>query len=185
MVIAFLIILSVLFTLNIRNNSNGITAMEGLVIAENRVSEEYEGVLLVAARSFASVDSSGHCDKWLYYYRNANQTLEVQCIVSKNGSIELIEDFLPGPYLSPLTNWTIDSDKSVELAVNDSSIKAYLNQYNNARIESIYFTAGMENNTTTFCWIEWSDSGFMDDPHSAVIKLDANTGEVLYVDVQL
>jgi len=189
LIATFLIILIFILSIvsfRLINDNNGLTAMEGKSIADNIAQDWNTSAELVTIHSIGGADNSGMCLEWRYTYANfngsANASRALDVIVSQNGSWTINERARP-PTPHRLTNWTYDSDQIVTLAKKESEIQQYLNKFPNAKIESMALSSGLNEQHTWY--ILWSDPGFMDDPHSAVIKLDANTGAVLYVDVQL
>jgi len=110
-----------------------------------------------------------------------NSTKGYDVIISYDGSYTTYERTYP-PARDPLINWSIDSPKAVEIAKNNPTIHEYLSKYRGAIIESM----AIGGNQTCSAWtIEWTDQGFMDKPHNAKISIDANTGEVIYVETQM
>ena len=172
--------------LYVRNENVGITAREGLAIADDVAQEWNTSARLVTIYSIGGVSNSGMCNEWRYTYANfsqsSNSSRALEVIVSHDETWVISE--LEGPPTpNTITNWSLDSDQIINFAKNELHVNQYLNKYPNAKIDTMALSSRSDNQHIWY--ILWSDSGFMDDPHSAVIKLDANTGVVLYVDVQL
>jgi hypothetical protein len=163
------------------NNSRYISAMKDLEKANLIAKDWRQNATLIVVHSADEVTSEGLAKKWRYSYAEAfsikNSTKGYDVILSSDDSYTTYERKYP-PGKSPLFNWTIDSREAVKIAKKNSIINSYLSTYKNAIIESMALGANQ-----TFCgWtIEWNDPGFMDDPHSAKISIDANTGMVLYI----
>lgn len=164
---------------------NYFTAMEGKECADTYATDTNITAVLYSVRAVGEINNDGESTQWRYIYGNYSSEGEYitgfEIVVNSNGSRVFceIERPITNNYIS---NWTIDSPEALEIAKENPEIKQWLNKYDAAKLETIVVTAG---NESSIWYILWSDSGVIDDPHSAVIKLDANTGEVLYVEVQL
>ncbi len=80
---------------------------------------------------------------------------------------------------NPLGNWSVTCTDAYEIAKNNEKIKAFMDAYPNSKIDG--FMLSNVSGTPTW-YIKMFDWGLWDDPHSAEIKIDATTGEVLYVE---
>ena len=177
-----IIIISALFYVVFFNEASGITAMEGKEIADNLAIEWNESAELVHVMGMGQKYENGKCEKWGYSYSNNNTYIFSKgftVTVFENGSFYIGELERPPSILS-IKNWSIDSDKVVDIAKSNPNIEQWLNTYRNDDPQSIFLIA--LTNDTVIWEIEWSNSGFMDDPKWAQIQIDATTGEVLFVD---
>ena len=84
----------------------------------------------------------------------------------------------------PITNWTIDSSLAYSIAESNSQIKTFLSKYDDAGVDSFFLAYSNVSEIPTW-WIYWHSPGFMDNPHNAHIIIDASTGEILEVEVQM
>ena len=183
-IIVAIVVISSLFYFAIQNTR--ITAMEGREIADGVALDWNNTAVLVTIHNIGSVGRSGFSSEWRYTYANftddINLTRALDVIVSYDGTWAINERERP-PTRYAIVNWTYDSDKIVELARDQSEIEYYLLRFPNAKIETMALSCGLDEQHIWY--ILWSNSGFIDDPHSAVIKLDANTGEILFLETQV
>ncbi len=83
----------------------------------------------------------------------------------------------------PIGNWSIDSKEAYEIAINNDKIKAFMGRYPNAEIDGGLMLSNASGTPTWY--IKMVDWGFLDNPHTAEIQIDATTGNVLYVNADL
>lgn len=159
-----------------------ISAHEGLEKTNSIAKGWRQNATLVVIYSAGEVTSEGKATKWRYSYAElsmiTNTTKGYDVILSSDGSFTTYETKSP-PTRYALSNWTIDSDEAIKIARENPTISTYLSTYKGATIESMAIGA---NQTCSGWTIEWSDQGFMDNPHSAKISIDANTGNVIYIE---
>ncbi len=165
-----------------KENEKGITAMEGAKIANKNAEIWNSRASLVYVTGMGEIYSYGKCDKWRYTYSDNNPDLNLskgfEVIVFENGSsIEREIDHPPATH--EIDSWKIDSTKALEIAKSSDNIRTYLEKHDDAYIESVVLTANESGCAWSISWMSW---GFWDDPQSAVINIDATTGEVLYVE---
>jgi len=167
------------------NESKGISAAEGLNKANELAEQWNSSAVLVYVQAMGEIYRDGKCEKWGYSYSNNNSNINQ----SKGFVITVFADFTyvtgerespPSPH--PIIIWKIDSDDAIQIAKSNPEITQWLDKYNNANIQSMVLTA---NSNASGWGIAWNDPGFMDDPHTAVININAITGEVLDVYVQM
>jgi len=163
---------------HINPNLDVITAMEGKSEADNLAQKWNDSAVLVAVYGY------GNSGEWRYSYSsnhaNINLSTGFDVFIYANGT-NVTEERVHPPSPDPISNWNIDSDKAEEIARANPEIKDWLREYNNANLQSMVLTA----NQTTSAWgIAWNDPGFMDDPHTSAIGIDATTGVVIDVYVQ-
>jgi hypothetical protein len=161
----------------------GITALEGKITADEIAKNWNSSAGLVYVMAMGEIYSDGRCEKWGYSYTNNNPNMNLSTgfavTIYANGSVNSGEQEPPSP--SIINDWIIDSDKAYEIARTNPEIKNWLREYHNANLQSLVLTA----NQTTSAWgIVWNDPGFMDDPHTSAIGIDASTGVVIDVYVQ-
>ena len=169
---------------NVSNEDRGISALDGLNVANERAREWNPDASLVYVTGMG-IYSNGKCDKWRYTYSDnapdINMSKGFEIIVFWNGAYEEREKDHP-PATHEIDKWNIDSTKALEIAKSSRHMRTYLEKHDDAYIESIVLTA----NESGCAWsISWMSGGFLDNPQTAVINIDATTGEVLYVDVDL
>jgi len=164
------------------NNRDGITALEGKSIADEVALNWSKNGTLIYVTNGGTIHD-GLCNAWDYVYiESPSMPLianESNCI-----GIRVLENksYVLGPggigNHKPINSWIIDSDKAIELALLNEDIKSFMTHH-----PSMY-SFFLSNASGTPNWfIEWTyDAGF-DNPKWAQIKIDANTGAVLYVDV--
>ena len=186
-VIAVVVVLVIVFAAIgfylIYSGASGITALEGYVIAQEAVEEIYDtsNYTLSFVVSWGELKNNGYSDGWDYYIfiSKSNQYVSFQIRVYSD---ETYEHFGPGysnsqPY-SIIHNWNIDSSEAIDIAISNNEVAFFVHGSSNLDLFQL------SNFTGKPMWkIEWVDWGFMDDPHWAVIHIDATTGEVIYVDV--
>ena len=143
----------------------------------NYLALEYSNTSkLVYIYSIGEIKEDGTAFKWRYTYANVSNGLEV--IIDSNGDYQMNELESP-PSTAQIVNCTLDSDEAIEIAYSNPTISNYLEKYPRADVVRIAFGARINNSV---CSIEWTDSGFADDPHNARIWIDATTGEILDVE---
>ena len=163
---------------HINPNLDVITAMEGKSEADNLAQKWNDSAVLVAVYGY------GNSGEWRYSYSSNHASINLSTgfdvFICANGTNVTEErEHPPSPY--PISNWNIDSINAIKIAQSNSEIKEWLNKYDNAKLQSIILTA----NESSSAWgIAWSDAGFMDDPHTIAIGIDARTGEVIDVYIQ-
>ena len=171
-----------------------ITAIEGRTFADDVAKKWHDDALLVDVGSMGMSDSSGRASKWSYKYISLSTTIIDENItkyerayvyVMSNGTITVKTAFRVKDEIGePILNWTIDSDQAVEIAKENSEIKEYLSKYSKAQL-GLNLRMEDEYPNNAIWSIGWADQGWFDDPHNAHIVIDAHTGEVLEVEVQM
>ena len=175
-VIVIILIIASIGIYLMNSGASGITAMEGREIADEVAIAHNNVSKLVYVHGIGEINSDGTAYKWRYTYANESNSLEV--IIDSNGGYQMNELENP-PSNAQIINWTLDSDKIIEIAYSNSIISQYLAEYRQVDLQSIAFAARLNSSV---CSIEWVDWGFMDDPHSARIWIDATNGEVIDVE---
>ena len=178
-VIVIILVIASIGIYLIGGGASGITAREAIIIADEAALDWNDNATLLNCRK-AGPGRSGVFDGWFCKYVDTVEIIDstecIEIMIYKNGSSIVRENASYGPYL-PLGNWNLDSDEVYDIAIKRNEIKDFLNHY--PMIDSFY----LGNYTGTPIWvIEWAYNAFIDDPHWAKIEIDANTGEVLYVD---
>ena len=192
--ILVLISASVIVTLNLNSkNKKGITAMEGLPIANDIAHNWRKNATLFMVRAGSEMTDEGRFSRWIYtfcessYVTNGTKYIDIE--VSSNNSGKISQEFsvLPGtpPFLYPITSWSISSEEAYNIAINNEKIDKFISRY------SCYvdgFSLYVDKYTHRIVWgISWMGSSGLipDDPHNAGIQIDATTGDVLYVNADL
>jgi len=170
---------------NDSNEERGISALDGLNVANERAREWNPDASLVYVTGMGKIYSNGKCDKWRYTYSDNAPDINIskgfEIVVFWNGSYEEREIDHP-PATHEIDKWNIDSTKALEIAKSSGHIRTYLEKHDDAYIESIVLTANESGCAWSISWMSW---GFLDNPQTAVINIDATTGEVLYVEADL
>lgn len=163
----------------------GITAIEGREIADQIALNWSENATLIRV-SQGEESQEGRCFSWFYTYSDSpvinNNTLEIGITVNTNSQTTVTEEgnisqfeLLNG--VSIISKWVFDSNEAYEIAIDNSEIASFMNH--NPKTDG-FFLVNETGNPTWF--IDWTyDAGF-DNPKWANIQIDANTGEVLYVE---
>ena len=158
-----------------------ISAIEGKILADEIAQDWNSSVGLVRVNLMTSIGGTdnGLAQAWGFSYNCNASSIGFAVTIFSNGSYVCSEVEPPTPYR--INNWTIDSDEAFEIAKSNPEIKGWLDDHRNAVVQSMTLTAGP---TSTSWGIAWFDSGFIDDPHTAVIGLNATTGEITNVYIQ-
>ena len=189
-----IIILSGIF-LFIQNNQNNIniSALEAKDIAYPIATNWNNNATLVNVRG-GGMNSEGYFSKWIFKYiepvdalMTVNETDCIEIKVYSNGSYESWTGTTGTGVVGDekmIISWTIDSCQAFEIAYENDNIHSFLRQNPSVYVFSLHNATWEGHSTQKPAWfIEWTyDAGF-DDPKWAQILIDANTGEVLYVDV--
>jgi len=183
-IIAITIVVATIF-LGRQMSSRGITALERRDIADGLASTWNSSAILVNVMGMGNKYSDGTCSEWGYSYSNnhpdINKSKGFFVTVYTNGSYVTGEVEHP-PSPQSLHNWSVDSIESVSIAKSNPEISEFLSSYPNAKIERIVFIGEIIRSNGCLMNIQWSDPGFMDNPHSARIWIDATNGEVIDVE---
>ncbi len=164
----------------------GITAMEGKEIADNIALNWSENATLIQIGT-SLISESGKADTWYVMYElptkigTVGETKEFK--VFSNGTVKEIFSS-SGKYWgkSLEENWSIDSDKLISIATSNERMKEWLSNHHDAEIEDFGIGINLEYSENPICVISWMSWGLWDNPQSARIIIDADTGEVLYVE---
>jgi len=184
-ILIFIVILIALLFSNSNDftGNKGITAKEAESICSPYATNWTENATLVEIRT-SSVSNQGEADVWYLVYavpsEIGNKTDAVEFKVFSDRNVLKIERS-PLPYWgkSLEENWTLDSDKLISIATSNERMKEWLSRYHDAEIEDFGMGINLGYSRNPICVISWISWGFLDDPHSARIIIDANTGEVL------
>ena len=190
-ILIFIVILIALLFSNSNDftGNKGITAKEAESICSPYATNWTENATLVEIRT-SSVSNQGEADVWYLVYavpsEIGNKTDAVEFKVFSDRNVLKIERS-PLPYWgkSLEENWTLDSDKLISIATSNERMKEWLSRYHDAEIEDFGMGINLGYSRNPICVISWISWGFLDDPHSARIIIDANTGEVLDFEADL
>lgn len=163
------------------NESQGITAIEGEAIANPIAKNWNTSAVLIVASKGSNMEENGEFSLWYYKYINgptiidSSECLEIK--VYSDGVTELRSNASIGDK-TPINSWIIDSDEAYEISNSQNELVGFFNH--NPMLDHM----SLSNSSGIPTWyIDWAyDAGF-DDPKWAQIQIDANTGEVLYVEV--
>ena len=159
----------------------GITALEGRVSANSIAQEWNSSAHLVGVRM--SGQHEGYADPICYTYTNSTLGqipvffYEVYYNANLTYEINTYTFYSPNGEDTPIVNWTIDSNDAFDIAKDNPEIAQFLRH--NPMVDGVQLSAQSGIPTWYILWTY--DAGF-DNPKSAQIKIDATTGEVLYVD---
>lgn len=171
--------------IEIRDNPDGITALEGLEVAEEVALNWSENAILIGVRKGGSIVSGGVYSSWSYSYAASdNVSTQVEKFgVGVNADMTYNTREYEGTLRhNPIYNWTIDSDEVYEIAMGNENIKEFLSKYERATVERFTLFGG-EGGSDPIWKIHWSYSGgIFGDPVHAEIRINARTGEVIEVD---
>jgi len=85
-----------------------------------------------------------------------------------------------------IQNWIIDSDEAMDIATGNETISEFIKKYEDANIDDMRLVMRERYSEDDAIWvIWWSYMKGWDDPVNAQIVINANTGEVLYVDADI
>ena len=179
----FLLIFSSSLCCCLNGNSNnednsGISAFEGKEIADPIALEWNENATLFEIRGHHK--NKGLSDYWFYGYIypniSENDTGFSICVFNDNSFRSRDCEILIEK--KPICNFSIDSTDAYDVAILNEKIKAYLAKYKGHINHFVLW------NIDNIHWrIEWEiDATGNEDYKRAEIHIDANTGEVLYVE---
>ena len=201
-IILLLISLSGCIEINSDEEKETMTALQAYEIAEETAKEWYDDSVLILVGLGGYSDGRGGAHRWSFRYYspsnyidhndNATKYASAYIYIYANNDTDIVEDFSI-IYDKTITNWTIDSDEAVEIAKQEPQIESYLDGYPGAGLGMSLkmwerLPDGRENpNQDSATWsIRWEHMGGMfDDPAHARVFINANTGEVLYVDADI
>jgi hypothetical protein len=183
------IIISALTFVVFFNNSSveGITAMRAKEIADEYAKTWNSSAVAQELRSRSS-NEHGFADNWIVSYAiqvNAgeNSSLIEFSVYSNNTVIEIprSEQFYTGYNLE--TNWTIDSDYACQIADTCPDLKQWQSTYSDYYLESIGFGRNSYYSDFPICSISWGSSGFLDNPHSCRVIINAENSEIIEFEI--
>ncbi len=175
------------YTANIENK-NTITAMNAFATSEFVAKNHSRDSVLCYVTKVGDVYPDGSASGWRFYYishTNGSLYLGFDVTVCSKENTRIYEYGEGNSTEISIEGWTIDSDEAYSIAMKNEKIKAFMNKYDDAGVDSFYLSMPSENSTHPVWTIAWVDWGFIDDPHWAKIQIDATTGEVLYVEAHI
>ncbi len=184
LLIIAILILSAIMLIHSQTNNKGMTAMEAKTEADKIAFEWNTSATFMGCGPCGDVNSEGKADCWSFSYQDrmdGNGTYEFNVKIYYGGHYETEVLWLNAPSSTQgIENWTIDSDEAYSIAMKNEEIKSFMERYHGAHVDSFSLSGRQDGNPV---WsIEWVDWGIWDDPHWAEIRMDATTGEVLYVE---
>ena len=178
-IIVIIVVASLGYYLVYQKNS-GITAMEGREVADEIAIDWNENAILINVRAINMCDD-GTSESWVYYYSpTLNIVGNTNCLsvwVFSNSSTRLRYDAEPGDG-RPINNWDIDSDEAYEIALSNYEVNLFM--LKNPKFDT--FQLGHSPSGNFIWYLGWSDNGFLDNPSSIYVQIDATTGQVLSVE---
>jgi len=183
-IILLLISLMTSGCIEIKDDSEGITALEGLEVAEEVALNWSENAILIGVRKGGSIVSGGVYSSWSYSYAASdNVSTRVEKFgVGINADMTYNTREYEGTLRhNPIYNWNIDSDEAYETAKDNDEIQEFLSKYERATVERFTLFGG-EGGSDPAWKIHWSSMRGFADPKHAEIRINARTGEVIEVD---
>ena len=189
-VIGILLVSTILYIALDNSHSSGITAMEGRAVAEIIAKAWHNDALLSQIGGIDNENQVGNTNGWVFtYYSPSTEQVEDNMtkyerahivVYANNTTVCSYAIRYSGEIGQSIDNWTIDSPDAYQIVENNSQISSFLDKYRNSDVE---YTLQIRNSypDRPVWFIIFLDMGIMDNPHSAEIHIDANTGEVLYV----
>ena len=178
-VILVVIIISSFIAFNtLLNKDKGITAKEGLEKAYEIARKWNKSAVLGSVRTIDSEHLDGKSSYWIYGFLNPynySGFIDIKVYSSGKTEIHSYSTNLNVSYDPALWEWNIDSPEAYEIAMKNPEVRNSASKYS---IDQIEFSLGGETPTWVISFTDW---GFLDDPHSIMVKIASNTGEVIYV----
>ncbi len=181
-IVLLIVIILVIASLGIYlmgGGASGITAMEGREIADDIAKNWSINATLTGIQKSSNMDGDGRFNEWVYFYideiiiTNTTKRAYIGINIDGTSSVRYSTVIVD---CQPIGAFAIDSDKAYEIANDSSAIKSFLLH----RPVLDIFSLGNSTGTPTW-YIEWGYGSLIDGPQWARIEIDANTGEVLYV----
>lgn len=175
-----------------------ITALEGREKADARAELILPGSSLYVLGNNGKLHNNGKSTAWEYRYfiPKDDGYRMIIVYVHGNGNVDnsIIGEFsLDSVYddYEPIVNWTMDSPEAIELALQNVTIKEFLEKYpNSLEGMGLGVISSIPGNDSaeiilpgpTLIWgIGWQYLGPNEDNHYAQIKINEANGESLYV----
>ena len=165
-------------------NTQSVSAFDKIDSA-NQIAINWKNDSVLYAICMQEQNNNGEITAWRYEYFspssaiivNINHTIYTCCKVYlfSNGTNKI--NSFNSSNIYPSDNLKIDSTDAYDIAMSNSEIEDFMHH------DPGLFLFQLSNDSIRSVWqIEWTyDAGF-DDPKWAEIHIDANTGEVLYVE---
>jgi len=180
LIIIFIIIASLGIVL-IEDGANGITALEGKKIADELAKEWRQDAVLYSINEGSTMVGEGHFQIWGYhYYDGPNVTTTTECLgitVESNGDTFIFHNSTIDKTI-PIGNISLDSDDAYNIVKDIPAINPYLETNPSVEIFSLDASTG-----TPIWTIEFVEASLVDNARWAQVRIDANTGEVLFTSV--
>ena len=177
------------FTLRSEPELNGITAMDGYELVKSLIEESYGNstIVLFTANALNNANiSNGMSEGWQYIFEVEQQVNYKVFVINvfSNMAYEIIHtgsSTLPldqwGAY-SPINNWSLDSDEAYEIALSNEEVNNYM--VNNPKGEFIRLESVHTHPVWKIGWIYYFS---VNSPKYAEVHISAETGEIVYLDV--
>ena len=183
-VISLVIVIILIASLGIyliEDGAGGITAMEGKEIADEIAKEWSQDAVLSLIHKGSLMIHDGYFQIWGYYYLDSpiinNTTKCIGITVESNGDTFITHNISING-IRPITDFSIDSDEVYDIAKEIPDIASFIKT--NPSVEVFSLDASTGDSIWT---IEWVGASVVDHARLAQVQIDANTGEVLFVQV--
>ena len=193
-IVIVLIIVSVgIYALTQTNDAEGMSAQEAKNISDNIVQNINITLPLYRISATGSmynaypngeIDDSGNSSIWSFTYCKTNETTHVvelfEIFVFSNGSSRAVCENYSGAYfnVTPVNNWSIDSNEAFEIAKNNEAVKEFRSTYSGEYIN--VFALYWDEECQREVWkLTWRYEGPLDNIEQVTILIDANTGNIL------
>ncbi|MDO9537855.1 MAG: hypothetical protein Q7J68_06015 [Thermoplasmata archaeon] len=193
LVIATAITASLMVRLQNNDSLLKMDAIEGKTKADELANIWHDDAIFLGIGLNGEIDSDGKATSWIYsYFSPSTESLSNNLsmyevlnayISSDNDYDTVIKHSVL--HTEPVLNVSINSCDTMSIAKNTQEINAFLSRYSDAKVDHFYLRVD-DNYSQNAIWdIRWLSPGGLDDPHNAYIVIDASTGEVLEVEVQM
>jgi hypothetical protein len=153
--------------------------MEGREKADEIANNWCENPGLFRVKADSELISDGKSISWKYMYidKNHNEDSELSIRVYADGEI-IINHPTINEERYTTENWTIDSTKAFKSASENSKIKEFVNEHENARVISMNLIYSPNDKIPTWV-IKWSYSVLYETPDVVEIHISATSGKVI------
>lgn len=179
--ITIFIVIASLGVYLVEDGVNGITALEGKEIADELAHEWSQDAILYAINEGSLMVGEGYFQIWGYYYFDSpNVTTATECLgitVESNGDTFIFHNSTIDKTI-PISDISLDSDDAYDIAKNNLEIDTYLESNPSVELFSLDSSTGIPIWT-----IEFVEASLVDHARWALIQIDANTGEIIFIEV--
>jgi hypothetical protein len=158
----------------------GMTAIEGKVIADEVAKEWNDNATLYRVSVGEQSVPTGKAGLWQYYYRtfdkNFSADRQIVVYVYNETGVYYFPLALEAND-TPIRNWEIDSDQAIDIALNNKTLSSYLTTNEIGRERTLSFMLTMENKSYPVWKISWDKEFDVSDMDDARIKINATSGK--------